>query len=84
MSKRAAYKNYRNFVFEKLEKELKLLENYDNLSAVDKKNLDKTTHKMSSVCQHYLTDEYKITINNNEVINEKVNACYVDMSPLYG
>ena len=46
VSKRAAYKNYRNFVFEKLEKELKLLENYDNLSAVDKKNLDKTTHKM--------------------------------------
>ena len=37
VSKRASYKNYRNFVFEKLEKELKLLENYDNLSAVDKK-----------------------------------------------
>ncbi len=45
---------------------------------------DKTTYKMSSVCEHYLTDEYKITINNNKVINEKVNACYVDMSPLYG
>ncbi len=59
---------------------------YFNLHGQDPRDdicYDETTHKMSSVCQHYLTDEYKITINNNKVMNEKVNACYVDMGPLY-
>ena len=53
ISKRASYKNYRTFVFEKLEKELELLEGYDKMSIEDKKIMDKKTHKivLEEICK---------------------------------
>lgn len=53
ISKRASYKNYRTFVFEKLEKELELLEGYDKMSIEDKKEMDKKTHKivLEEICK---------------------------------
>ena len=53
ISKRASYKNYRTFVFEKLEKELELLEGYDKMSIEDKKAMDKKTHKivLEEICK---------------------------------
>ena len=53
ISKRASYKNYRTFVFEKLEKELELLEGYDKMTIEDKKEMDKKTHKivLEEICK---------------------------------
>ena len=46
ISKRTAYKKYRTFVFQKLEKELESLKGYDKMSEDEKKEMDKKTHKL--------------------------------------
>ena len=52
-SKRLAYQQYKNYVFKKLEEELKLFDGYDKLSRNEKAELDKKTHKgiLEEICK---------------------------------
>jgi hypothetical protein len=52
-SKRLAYQQYKNYVFKKLEEELKLFDGYDKLSRDEKAELDKKTHKgiLEEICK---------------------------------
>ena len=45
-SKRVSYKLYKNFIFEKLEKEMELFEGYENLDKKEKLALIKKTHRL--------------------------------------
>ena len=77
-SKRTAYKKYRTFVFQKLEKELESLKGYDKMSEDEKKEMDKKTHKLilEEICKdtnrtHTEMNFFVKPIDNKNTFTEK-------------
>ena len=78
ISKRTAYKKYRTFVFQKLEKELESLKGYDKMSEDEKKEMDKKTHKLilEEICKdtnrtHTEMNFFVKPIDNKNTFTEK-------------
>ena len=78
ISKRTAYKKYRISIFQKLEKELKLLEGYNNMTSEQKKEMDKNTHKiiLEEICKdtnrtHTEMNFFVKPIDENNTFTEK-------------
>ena len=78
ISKRTAYKKYRTFVFEKLEKELEILKGYNKMSEDEKKEMDKKTHKLilEEICKdtnrtHSEMNFFVKPIDNKNIFTEK-------------
>ena len=53
LSKRTAYRKYRTYIFEKLEKELETLKDYDKMTPEEKSEMDQKTHKvvLEEICK---------------------------------
>lgn len=53
LSKRTAYRKYRTYIFEKLEKELETLIDYDKMTPEEKSEMDQKTHKvvLEEICK---------------------------------
>ena len=78
ISKRTAYKKYRTFVFQKLEKELESLKGYDKMSEEEKKEMEKKTHKLilEEICKdtnrtHTEMNFFVKPIDNKNTFTEK-------------
>jgi hypothetical protein len=78
ISKRTAYKKYRTFVFQKLEKELESLKGYDKMNEEEKKEMEKKTHKLilEEICKdtnrtHTEMNFFVKPIDNKNTFTEK-------------
>lgn len=78
ISKRIAYKKYRNFIFQKLENELEILKGYNKMSEDEKKEMDKKTHKLilEEICKdinrtHTEMNFFVKPIDNKNTFTEK-------------
>ena len=77
-SKRQSYKLYKNFIFDKLEKELELFKGYENMEKSKKLELDKKTHKiiLEEICKdtnrtHTEMNFFIKPINKNKIFTEE-------------